>query len=306
LTPTNSSRDQLVLFALRGAIDSATRLALLDTTDRGRVLPFLKWPGGKRWIATRVATIARLYLRGRYYEPFLGGGAVFFALRPNRASLSDINGELIATYRTIRRNANGVVQLLKTFRVTSEAYYAVRGWAPRGSVQRAARFLYLNRTAFGGIYRLNRDGVFNVPFGGGKRTPAILWEERLVERAAVALRGVTLRECDFAEAMRRARRGDVVYCDPTYTVAHDNNGFVRYNERNFSWDDQERLAESAFAASRRGATVIVSNAFHDSVRLLYKRATVHTLQRASCVATSAEKRRHVRELLIIIKPNKLR
>lgn len=263
--------------------------------------PFLKWPGGKRWAAARIADLIRPNLTGRYYEPFLGGGAVFFHLRPNKATLSDINADLIDTYRTVSTRHRQIVSLLQGLPVSPAAYAEVREWDAKGLIDRAVRFLYLNRTAFGGMYRLNRQGHFNVPYGGGGRTPAILWESRLLEDAAAALRCARLVACDFAESMRAARAGDVVYCDPTYTVAHENNGFVRYNETNFSWKDQERLAAEAISAQRRGAVVIISNAHHHSIRRLYSgRAQFLRLGRSSCISTDPRHRREVSEYLIVL------
>lgn len=265
-------------------------------------LPFLKWPGGKRWAAERIAALVSSHLTGRYYEPFLGGGAVFFHLRPRIATLGDVNSDLIGAYRAVRGNHKELVKRLQGLPVTKSVYNEVRSWKPRGPLERAVRFLYLNRTAFGGIYRLNRSGDFNVPYGGGQRTPAILWESAVIEDAAATLASVTLRVCDFALAMRHAAEGDVVYCDPTYTVAHENNGFLRYNERNFSWTDQVRLAAAARAARERGAVVIISNAHHASVRALYRGETRRTLERMSCVSTEPKHRRPVKETMVILAP----
>jgi DNA adenine methylase len=268
--------------------------------NRRPQLPFLKWPGGKRWAASRIAEIVRDQLAGRYFEPFLGGGAVFFHLQPEKAFLSDINSDLISTYTTIRDNCRGVLATLKKLRVTKTEYYRIRSWEPRNPADRAARFLFLNRTAFGGIYRLNLAGKFNVPYGGGQRTPNLLWEKGLLLAAAEVLKSAQIKAADFGETIEMAGRGDVVYCDPTYTVAHDRNGFVRYNERNFSWDDQERLARVALRARRRGAVVIVSNAHQRMIGGLYPEATFHTLERPSCVSTDPLNRRAVHEYLIVL------
>jgi DNA adenine methylase len=281
------------------AIEADTSL----DSDSPALIPFLKWPGGKRWAAKQVADIAREHLTGRYYEPFLGGGAVFFQLRPKKATLSDINGDLIDVYRAVRTRHRQIVRLLQGLPVSREAYSEIRRWDAEALVERAVRFLYLNRTAFGGMYRLNKEGLFNVPYGGGERTPAILWESRILEDAARSLQGADLRVCDFAASMGRARAGDVVYCDPTYTVAHKNNGFVRYNERNFSWADQKRLAEAATAARARGAVVIISNAHHESIYALFKpRTKLITLERMSCISTDPAHRRVVNEYLIVLEP----
>jgi DNA adenine methylase len=264
--------------------------------------PFIKWPGGKRWTARHISELVAARLSGTYFEPFLGGGAVFFHLRPPKAVLADVNEDLIATYKTVRRDSKAIIGLLRRYRVTEEDYYRMREQDPKDPIARAARFLYLNRTAFGGVYRLNLKGSFNVPYGGGERTPAILWKTRILKDAARALRKAQLKVSDFEPILNLARTGDVAYCDPTYTVAHDNNGFVRYNERNFSWSDQKRLAAAAGAATRRGATVIISNAHHDSIRELYTTAQFVTLSRISRITPKVPLRRPVDELLIILNP----
>lgn len=267
------------------------------------VRPFLKWPGGKRWLADRVALQVRSHLKGRYYEPFLGGGAVFFAVRPQRATLSDVNADLLNTYEMVRTDPGALVEAVKAIPVSAEDYRRVRESEPVEPLQRAARFLYLNRTAFGGMYRLNRNGKFNVPFGGGERQPDMLWRCNLIQPAASALIDTVLRVSDFEPIMEEAVRGDVVYCDPTYTVAHDNNGFVRYNEYNFAWQDQERLADAVARAVRRGVYVIVSNAYHQSVLALYRFARIEVLARSSTISRKPEGRREARECLILAEPS---
>ena len=265
-------------------------------------LPFLKWPGGKRWAAPVIAPLITASLSGTYYEPFLGGGAVFFHLRPAKAVLCDVNPDLVETYQAVLRNPTGVLERLRRMRVNKRAYYSTRAEVPRGDLLRAARFLYLNRTAFGGIYRLNREGQFNVPYGGGKRTPDCLWEDDLVTDAAAALAGADIRCDDFETVLNMAGPGDVAYCDPTYTVTHDQNCFVRYNETNFAWADQQRLALAAVRAVERGVTVLVSNAHHHSVLALYPTAEVETLTRMSCVSRDPSKRRAVEEYLFMLRP----
>lgn len=264
--------------------------------------PFLKWPGGKRWLAKTIAGIIKPRLNRRYYEPFLGGGAVLFALRPRTATLSDINPELINVYRQVRDHPEKVLARLRRMPVTRDHYYKTRAKEPSCQIKRAAKLLYLNRTAFGGIYRLNRAGRFNVPYGGGERTPESLWRDKLIESSSKLLRGVTLSTSDFEEVVDRAGPGDAVYCDPTYSVAHENNGFVRYNERNFSWADQERLAAAAFRAYKRGVLVIVSNAHHQSIRALYSQVAAKRVTRKSLVSTRPDARRTVHEYLLILDP----
>ena len=283
----------------------ATSLELSLVTSspvRKPTAPFLKWPGGKRWAAPLIADLIRGTLRGVYYEPFLGGGAVFFQLRPRLAVLSDINKDLIATYCTVRRAPHRVLAEVRRIPVSKREYYRIRQTRVNDPILRAAHFLYLNRTGFAGIYRLTRDGQFNVPYGGGQRTPSPLWTNGLLESAAQALAGAQLKTGDFEHLMNGAGPGDVIYCDPTYTVTHDQNGFVRYNERNFSWADQQRLAAAANRAARGGATVLVSNAHHHAVGTLYKGVERLTLARTSRVSARVVGRRSVKEYLFVLRP----
>jgi DNA adenine methylase len=273
---------------------------LSETLERRE--PFLKWPGGKRWLAPLLLKIARTQRFSVYREPFLGGGALFFALNPDAAILSDINGELINTYRQVKLHPDLLLSSLRQLPTNRKTYYSVRNAVGDSRIERAVRFLYLNRTAFGGLYRLNLDGVFNVPFGGGERTPAPLWTRKLIVSATAALRGARLLTCDFEEALRSAGRDDLVYCDPTYTVAHNNNGFVRYNESNFSWEDQKRLAACCHAAARRGAFIIVSNAHHEDLLGLYRPHRHLSLSRTSCLCPDASYRRLITEYIFLFAP----
>lgn len=286
---------------LKKPVSQLNKQHAVDLPNGEPVAPFLKWPGGKRWLAPFIAGIVRPYLRGTYYEPFVGGGAVFFFLQPRRASLSDVNRELIETYTEVRNSPVQLINFIKTVPVSAEAYYRMRASEPDEPFERAARLLYLNRTAFGGIYRLNRLGKFNVPFGRD-RTPEPLWRNRLLELAAPTLSRVDLTVCDFEDSINQAEAGDVVYCDPTYTVAHSNNGFCRYNERNFAWRDQERLAGAARRASERGAIVLVSNAMHESIANLYRHAECYQVSRPSTVSRNPSKRGRVGEYLFVLKP----
>jgi len=225
---------------------------------------------------------------------------VFFALGAQKAVLSDLNPDLINVYQQVKSNVGEVIQKLKRIPVSGATYYKVRACWPRDPVMRAVRFLYLNRTAFAGMYRVNAMGEFNVPYGGGDRTPEILWEHDLLNSAARLLKETTIVCRDFAEMLREAKRGDVIYCDPTYTVVHDNNCFKRYNQSNFSDSDQRRLADAAEAAAKTGSTVIISNAHHASIRALHRRAAqTLILRRISCVAPQAEARRMVKEYLFV-------
>ena len=264
--------------------------------------PFLKWPGGKRWLAGRLAALIARESCDRYYEPFLGGGAVFFALKPERATLSDINPSLIETYEQVRKDPTTIAERLSEIPVDSTTYYRMRGEIPGSALDRAIRFLYLNRTAFGGMYRENMRGEFNVPFGGGDRTPELLWRTAILTQASGALFCAELLSEDFEEIVNRAKQGDVVYCDPTYNAPNKQSTFRRYNGTRFTWQDQERLAAAAFRASERGAFVLVSNDDSDDIRDLYSSVKRLQFARASCLSAKSIGRRQIRETVYVLHP----
>jgi DNA adenine methylase len=257
----------------------------------------LKWPGGKRWLADTVAAL--FSKRDRYVEPFLGGGAVYFTLKPRTAILADINEDLIAAFTSVRDHPSAVIRRLSVLRINRETFRRYRGASPDTMLDRAVRLLYLNRTAFNGIYRVNAKGRFNVPFGCKKGTKVCDGEN--LRACSRALKGSTLTSADFRTVLREVRVSDAIYIDPPYTVKHDNNGFRRYNERIFSWNDQVDLARKLNFLAENGAEVVVSNACHKEVSGLYSRQdfAVVEIERASCVAGDAQHRGPCKELLLI-------
>jgi len=227
----------------------------------------------------------------------VGGGAVFYALQPDRATLADANPHLIETYIAVRDAPEAVVATLQLLRHSRREYYAIRAWRPGSHAQRAARFIYLNKTCFNGLYRENIAGDFNVPYGDHGRSLVICDEEQIFH-ASDALRGVSLIACDFEGAVARARAGDVVYFDPPYITGHTNNGFVEYNAKVFSWAHQQRLAEVARRLASASVHVLVTNANHPSIRALYRGDfTAERLHRWSTIAASSGKRYPTTELL---------
>lgn len=259
--------------------------------------PFLKWPGGKRWLASRHRSLFPKHY-ANYLEPFLGGGAVFFSLDPSCAVLSDTNVELTNTYSHIKTNCSRIVKGLDRFqkRHSATLYYKTRKEEPSDPLERAIRFLYLNRTCFNGMYRVNRQGAFNVPIGSKDQ---IAFPSGYLEQVARLLKKARIQTADFEPIIGTATKNDFVFVDPPYTVMHNNNGFVKYNAKLFSWPDQARLAKAVRAASRRGAKIMVSNADHASVRELYDGFGFHrSLTRYSHLAGDAARRGNASELLI--------
>jgi DNA adenine methylase len=264
--------------------------------------PFLRWAGGKRLLLQSILPkLPSFAAGGRYFEPFLGGGAVFFALRPAHASLSDLNEKLIQTYRSVRDEPDAVIEVLSGLENSRDQYYRIRGWAPRVPAKRAARFIYLNKTCFNGLYRENLAGEFNVPYGRQAYETLVCDREQL-DAASEALQGASLRSIDFVAAVREARRGDFVYFDPPYITGHQNNGFVEYNARVFSWADQHRLRAAAGRLIGRGVSVAISNSSHSSIRRLYADEPgfrIHRLKRQSTMASRIDQRFETSELLIV-------
>jgi DNA adenine methylase len=260
--------------------------------------PLIKWPGGKRWLVDHLQALLPQTIR-KYYEPFLGGGALFFRLQPTSAMLSDVNAELINCYIQIRDRPLDIVETLRQYENTENFYYRIRSSRPKTELLSAARFLYLTRLSFNGIYRVNLRGVFNVPYGH-KRHLSVADASGILN-ASTALSGVDFAVADFETASGMARKGDVVYIDPPYTVAHAQNGFIKYNEKLFSWADQLRLCSHAKRLVSRGCFVVVSNADHESIRTLYREFHSVPVYRSSVIAASSEFRRQIAERVFYLR-----
>jgi DNA adenine methylase len=257
-------------------------------------LPLFRWAGGKRSLLKHLLPLLPDSY-GTYYEPFFGGGALFFALQPQVAVLSDLNPDLINCYRQVRDRPNEVIEHLGRLKNTREDYYSIREQIPADEVGKAARLIYLVRLSFNGIYRLNSAGKFNVPYGNRLMLQPCDPERILLISAALSRTELVCQ--DFEEAVRDASVGDVVYLDPPYTVAHGNNGFLQYNAKIFSWNDQERLYQLAKNLASRQCKVIVSNADHTSIRSLYEGFQVKTVARNSLIAASGSSRRQITECI---------
>jgi len=266
--------------------------------------PFLKWAGGKRRLLPRLRELVPDPGR-RYFEPFLGGGALFFALEPKRAVLSDVNEELIATYLAIQSNAEEVIAELKggRYQNSEDAYYAIRAAEPVFDVHKAARFIYLNRTGFNGLYRVNKRGKFNVPFGHQKN-PTICDEARLRSASETLNRGsVRILHRTFDAVLELAKAGDVVYFDPPYWPVSKTANFAAFSAVGFGPDDQRRLRDTALLLHRRGVIVVLSGSDAPEVRDLYadSRFVIHKVQARRSINCDGKKRGPVGEVIITMK-----
>jgi DNA adenine methylase len=260
--------------------------------------PFLKWAGGKRWLV-KSDQLPRPASYRRYIEPFLGGGAVFFHLSPETALLSDVNAELIHLYSVLRDEPVGLMDEMRRHhaRHSREYYYEVRASTPSDSIMRAARTLYLNRTCWNGLYRVNRNGSFNVPMG---TKTSVVFEDDDFEAISSRLKVADIRCCDFAETISEAKEGDFLFVDPPYTVQHNLNGFIKYNENIFSWEDQARLRNAIASAIGLGVSVVLTNADHESVRDLYAGLCEYrAISRQSILAGEAARRGPTTEALFV-------
>jgi DNA adenine methylase len=273
--------------------------------NRGEALrepaPFLKWAGGKRQILS--AILRRLPERcGTYHEPFLGGGAVFFALAARgafrRAVLGDRNADLIDAYLGVRDDVERVIARLARMPHDRSFYERLRAADPRklSGAQRAARIIYLNRTCYNGLYRVNRAGQFNVPFGRYEN-PRILDRENL-RAASRALRGAILGAGDFETVLARARPGDVVYFDPPYVPLSATANFTAYDREAFGPDEQRRLARVMGELRQRGVYALLSNSDVGVTRALYRDFPLETLRVRRAINSRADRRGPIPELLV--------
>lgn len=266
------------------------------------VVPFLRWTGSKRWFTKSHIEDFLPKEFGDYHEPFLGGGAVFFhlmnkVLNTKQYFLSDSNEDLANAYLQLRDNPNEVVSRLKEFENTKEDYYHIRSLKLDGAEERAARFIYLNRTSFNGIYRVNSNGLYNVPYGNRPKVDFVT--ERQLLEVSKRLQGVYLQAQGFEKCINHIKRGDLVFLDPPYTVAHENNGFIEYNQHLFAWEDQERLKGLIEQIMDLGAYFILTNASHTSITELYKNiGIIKKLSRNSQVGGRNKTRRMYNELII--------
>ncbi len=267
--------------------------------------PVLKWAGGKSQLLDKV--LARLPERIKtYYEPFIGGGAVFFALaereRFERAVLSDTNDDLVCVYRAIQTDVQALMRALSKLarQHSEEHYYAVRARKPRSPVQRAARMIYLNKTGYNGLYRVNRSGQFNVPFGRYDN-PTIVDEAALLSAARV-LKHVRLETLDFEASCKRARRGDAVYFDPPYLPVSKTSSFAAYDRHPFGLPQHERLARVFGALGSRGVPAILSNSLTDETAALFGSFHHEVVQVTRPINCKAGGRGRIPELLVENRP----
>jgi DNA adenine methylase len=252
--------------------------------------PILKWAGGKQqMLDVLLPQVPKQY--NRYIEPFFGGGALFFALTPKDAIIADSNPELINLYRVVADNVEELISILKEMKNDESFYYEVRGLDPDllSPVERAARTIYLNKTCYNGLYRVNRKGQFNVPYGKYKN-PKICDEENL-RAASNALQGVLIVEGDYKDVLREhARPGDFIFLDPPYLPVGKYSDFKRYTKEQFYEEDHIELAQEVDRLHELGCYVILTNSNHPLVHELYGKYTISVHKTRRNINSDASKR----------------
>ena len=260
--------------------------------------PFLKWAGGKtKLIQQYTPYFPKDY--NTYYEPFLGGGAVFFYLNPTVAALTDINAELVNTYRCVKDNVEKLIELLKEhqLRHSKDYYYQVRQHQGCTKLEKAARLIYLNKTCFNGLYRENSQGEFNVPIGKYKN-PKIC-NPPLLRAVSAALQKAQIEVRPFEDILNYAKCSkDFVYFDPPYHPISSTSNFTGYSRYSFSQDKQIRLKEVFAELADRGVKVMLSNSDCEFIQNLYSDFNIHPILASRLINSNVTKRGKISEVLI--------
>jgi DNA adenine methylase len=257
----------------------------------------LRWAGGKRrLIESLLALLPSSY--ERLIEPFAGSAALFFACRPTKAVLGDSNPELINFYEVLADHTDALVEGLLSLKASRPKYYEFRRAKPRSQVSRAVRFAYLNRLCWNGLYRVNRQGAFNVPIGD--RLPNHLWTRQQLEMAAKALKSAALVCSDFEQTLAKCASGDLVYLDPPYPKgSRTGSGFNRYTAAPFTAADHERLARRAASLHEEGVRVVVSLAALDPLVSLYAKAfSILCVGSSSLISCNGHTRGRAKEMIL--------
>lgn len=272
--------------------------------------PFVKWAGGKRKLAPLlIETFPEDFdpEKNRYFEPFIGGGALMFALGNPEGKLNipgknlfinDLNPELTNTYEVIRDNVSALIKELEELskRINEKTFYEIRATVPRSKVDRAARFIYLNKTCFNGLWRVNSKGEFNVPFGKFKN-PSLYNEENL-RACSKRLKGATITNESFEKSVAKARKGDLVYFDPPYIPLSASASFAAYAKEGFDLSDQELLSETIQKLSKKGVSVLLSNSDTPMTRKIFRKTlTLRKVLMTRTISSSGATRNPVFEVL---------
>jgi DNA adenine methylase len=266
--------------------------------------PVLKWVGGKRQIIQQIMELIPDDY-GRYFEPFFGGGSVFLSIGPKSAVINDYNSELMNLYRIIKINPDGLVRVLSSLKNEKTEFYRIRNLDRNIDFHksntdefRAARTVFLNKTCFNGLYRVNANGEFNVPFGNYKN-PKILDSENIYRMSEFLNKyNIKILNTDYSDSLKYIRKNDFVYFDPPYDPISDTSSFTSYTEKGFIKEDQINLKKTCDVLNSKGVKFLLSNSATDFILDLYKDYNITLLDVRRNIAASNEKRKIVKEVLI--------
>lgn len=267
------------------------------------VAPFLKWVGGKRQLMPELKSHIPKKV-GRYFEPFLGGGALFFEIQPEQGIVNDANPDLINVYQVIKDNVDELIEDLKKHVNEEEYFYQIRGldrtegFNKLSPIQKASRIIYLNKTCFNGLYRVNNAGEFNSPFGRYKN-PNIVNEVTLKAVNNYLNKTKTvINNADYIEATSDAKRGNFVYLDPPYDPVSDSSNFTGYTQSGFNKDEQIRLKEFCEKMDRKGVKFMLSNSSTQFIKELYSGFKIHTVEATRAINSDPLGRGKVEEVIV--------
>lgn len=272
--------------------------------------PILRWAGGKRQLLNDICDIINSVLteKNKYYEPFIGGGSIAFSISHSKTIINDFNLELINVYKVVRDTPNELIDVLKMHQSNhcKEYYYKIRkldrlpNYSELSSIDKAARIIYLNKTCYNGLYRVNSKGYFNVPIGRNSTIPDVVMENKIIELSKfLKSKNVEIRRGDFENCTTDAKKNDVIYFDPPYDY-EDNNGFTSYNENGFSRNDLIRLRDLCIKLIKKGCKVIISNNDTEFVNEIFTNDyfTIKHIEAKRYINCDGRKRSHVKEVII--------
>ncbi|MBP1631501.1 MAG: adenine methylase Dam [Bacteroidetes bacterium] len=258
--------------------------------------PFLRWAGGKKWLLKELDKFVNINQYNCYHEPFVGGGAVYFHLSPTKSIISDSNKELISTYQIIQKHPLDVINHIKSFERSKEFYYFIRNQKYTNDIEVAARFIYLNQMSFNGLYRVNSNGDYNVPYGYREKYQ---FDYDNLLQVSKHLKNSQIKHQDFKDSITDIKANDLVFLDPPYTVTHNSNGFIHYNKKLFSLKDQYNLSDTIKTIKEVGAYYILTNAAHQTIRDIFNNGDrMYEIDRASLIGGKNAKRGNYAELIL--------
>lgn len=268
---------------------------------REETYPIVKWVGGKRQLMFELLkNIPKDY--NRYFEPFIGGGALFFELQPDNAYISDMNEELINLYKVVRDNVDELIEDLQKHDISKEYFMEIRNidrtdeYQNWSDVKKASRFIYLNRTCFNGMYRVNSQGQFNVPFGHYKN-PRIVDENNLINCSNL-LQKTEIQHADFSEILKKVKKGDFVYFDPPYVPLSETSSFTSYTKDGFDLDMQFKLRDVCDELDSMGVKFLLSNSDTQFVNELYENYNIKKVFASRQINANADGRGKITEVLV--------